>query len=475
MQVPLLKGSKSDALTEWRDSLPVNMVGITTPVLGAKGYMRTAEGLVSFGAGSGVDRGGVWNEKQRRHYRVSGDKLIEVKEFGGASEELGTIPGSSQVSLPYSFNSQGIVVHGGSFYVYDPSGPTLTEVPDPDDIGFIDGVWIDGYYFLTNGERIFNTTLADETVISPISFAASDFSPDPIFALDRSTDNKLIAFNRYTTERFYNAGNPQNFPFSRIPNAAVPVGVVGTHCRVRIGDGGWVILGGSKEYSPGFYQFSNSYGNITNREIEAVLDEYSDFELTGAVLEYRDTREQELVICRLPRNTLVYDITMSRYIGEPTWYIFKTGNSVWRARNGVYDPRGGANRRSSWIYGDAFDNRLGELDKDLFTQYDELQTWELVTPLIVTGGASVSLRMKSLPGRNRIDENPSLFLSSTKDGFVYGSESPISMGGKGDYQFRIYARNIGNFEDQMGLKFRGKNKTPAAFALCEITDAQTRF
>jgi len=98
----LIKGDKVGSETDYRDSLPVNMVAISKHVLGAAGYMLQSPGLTQYGTGQGVDRGGLWNERQENHYRISGNSFISVAADGTVATE-GTISGSDTAALPYSY------------------------------------------------------------------------------------------------------------------------------------------------------------------------------------------------------------------------------------------------------------------------------------------------------------------------------------------------------------------------------------
>jgi len=339
MKLPLIKGTRVDADAEYRDVLPLNMVGFAQQVGSWSGYLRTADGLTQFATGEGQDRGAIWSDRFKKHFRVSGGKFIEVDQFGAVIDQSNglTISGSNPVPMDNSFNSVAFVANGDYYRWTDAGG--LVNVGRPISAGpLIDLCWIDGYYIFTDGENLWNTQLADETSFGANQRAGSDFAPDEIVGVAKTTDNKLMAFNRYTTERFYNNAGPQ-FPFARIPNAAIPIGVVGTHAKASIGDGRFVVFGGGKEYSPSFYLLTNGYNNISTKEIDSIIDSYSDYELATIEIEYRDTRDQELVICHLPRNTLVYDITLSKALQQNIWYEWRSGVNPWRAIHGVYDPR----------------------------------------------------------------------------------------------------------------------------------------
>lgn len=450
--MPLIKGSRVDNQAEWRDALPVNMVGYSQSIGDWSGYMRTADGLKLFADGIGKDRGGIWSDRFKKHFRVSGDKFVEVDQFGNVVELSATsIPGSTQVRIDNSFNSVAFVA-GGDYYRWN--GTTLTNVTKPGGSGdFIDMVWIDGYYIFTDGENLWNTTLADEAVFNGNERAGSDFAPDEIVGVGRSTDNKLLVFNRYTTERFINT-NATLFPFSRLQNAAIPIGIVGTNAKCSIGDGRWMVFGGGKEYSPSFFILSNDYMNVSTKEIDSIIDTYSDYELFNIKIEFRDTRDQKLAICHLPRHALVYDISLSNRLGSPIWYQWESDDSPWRGINGVYDPRNIDNSASGWVYGDKQDGTIGRLDSTICTQYGEAVEWQCATPLIKVGGTVSSAEIVTAPGHSLVDDDV-VFFSTTKDGALYGQEVTIFRGNSGEYQSRMIERRLGDYPRWFGMRIRG--------------------
>lgn len=467
MRLPLVKGTRIDDNAEWRDSLPTNMVAFIQQVGNNPGYVRTADGLKSFGLGFGEDRGGIWSNRFAAHVRVSGDRLIEVDQFGGTTDvgSPTTISGSEQINFDTSFNSIAFVANG-EYYRYVPGSGLSNLGNAPDGKNFTDICFIDGFYVLSTRESLWATNIADETTINPIDFAGSDFAPDDVVGVDKSIDNKIMAFNRYTTERFTNNGGPQ-FPFARLPNAAIPIGIVGPKAKANIGKGRFVVFGGGKEYSPTFYMMSNSYQKISTKEIDSVIDTYSDFELSNLLIEYRDTRDQELVICHLPNDVLVYDITYSQLAQQNIWYRFTSGDSPYRGINGVYDPRNVDNTAAAWIYGDKDDNRLGKLDTTVCTQYDEPVAWEVNTPIARVGGTVAEMEVQTAPGHS-IESNPTFFVSTTKDAVLYGPEVRLSSGKQGDYQHRIIHRRLGDYPNWFGLKLRGLSRSVTSLAGCEI-------
>lgn len=453
MKLPLIKGTRVDSGAEWRDSLPLNMVGFSQSIGDWTGFMRTVDGLKAFATGFGQDRGGIWSDRFRKHVRISGGTFCEVDQFGNVIDLSGglSVAGSGKARIDNSFNSIAFVA-GGNYYRWD--GTTLSNVNKPVGAGsLIDMVWIDGYYIFTDGENLWNTTLADEEVFNANERAGSDFAPDEIVGLGRTVDNKVMVFNRYTTDRFINT-NATLFPLQRLPNAAIPIGIVGTNAKANIGNGQWVVFGGGKEYSPSFYLLSNNFENISTKEIDSIVDTYSDYELFNINIEFRDTRDQKLVICRLPRHTLVYDVSLSVKLGQNIWYEWRSGDLPWRGVNGVYDPRNIDNSASGWIYGDSQGTRIGRLDSTICTQYGEAVEWRCATPIARAGGVVPSMEIVTAPGHSSVADDV-VFFSTTKDGALYGPEIMVPRGAQGNYQHRMIVRRLGDYPRWFGMRLRG--------------------
>ncbi len=461
--ITLIKGDTVGIETDYRDALPVNMTGILREILGARGYMIEVPGLSWFGLGVDVDRGGVWNERLEGHYRVSGSKLVEVSS-GGASTELGDISGLDTVSLPYSFNTQGIVADG-RFWLYDSVGG-FVEVTDPDLGDPIDCVWIDGYYFFTDGENLYHTDLTDETLIDPLKFATSEFSPDPTVAVGKTVDNKAIAFNRYSTEYFANVAS-DNFAFTRITSRALKTGLVGTHAKVEIEDE-WFILGGRKNEDISVHVIGTGRSEeVSSREVDKILKQYTEDQLSTTVFEKRMIDDYLYLIMHLPDTTLMLNVTLGKQAGfDMAWSILSTGVSLgqWRGKHGVWDPRLG-----DYIYGDKLGKNLARLDNTVGTQYDEIQEWYLYTPFMELDGLSVDdLKIEIIPGFTTIDD-AKVFLSRTDDGVHYGTEISTDYGAPSEYGKNWRARRLGYVSDWVGFKLRGASRSRMAFGKIQMT------
>lgn len=463
LPVPIIKGDRTVNNTDYRDQLPVNMTAVARPILGASGYLISHSGLTSHATGLGVDRGGYWNENQEIHFRVSGTDLISVSTTGAVAS-LGTISGTKRSSLAHSFTSQAIVADG-RMWLFD---GTLTEITDPDLGTPIDVTWIDGYYFLTDGTFIYHTDITDETSIDPLKFATAEFSPDPTLAVDKTSDNQVVVFGRYSTEYFINRAT-NNFAFQRIESKALKVGVVGTHCETEL-EGNFYIIGGGREEAVSIHMISaGRYSSIATREISKILATYTEAQLADAVLETRVEDEDRFLIARLPNETLLYNATIARALGrEHAWTIVKSdilGDTKWRGVNGVFDPR-----IAKWIYGDNQDANIGTLDNTVATQYGNAIEAIFYTPLIDVESASIDqVEIDTIPGHQVNIGDVTCAVSLTYDGLTYGKEWFRLYGQKHKYNNRFILNRLGYVREFVGFKVRCSAPERIAFTFIKMT------
>lgn len=458
-QLPLIKGDKIGNETDYRDALPVNMTAVLKPILGVQGYMIQYPGLTQYATGVGIDRGGVWNSRQQQHFRVSNQKLIQLNSDASITE-LGDISGSDTVSLPFSFNTQGIVADKRFFLYEDVNG--LQEVDDADVGDPIDAVWVDGYYFFTDGEFLYHTDIDDETSIEPQNLATSEFSPDPSLGLGKTSDNKVVVFNRFTTEFFRNVAS-ENFAFQRIPERALKIGIVGTHAKAELSDR-WYVLGGRKEDSISVYALGvGSAADVANREVAKVIGEYSETELRDVVLESYSEDNYYYIVIHLPEHVLLLNENILKASGPlQAWTILKTdvlGDAPWRGKHLVYDPRVG-----SMVLGDKINATIGILDNTVATQYGEIVEWLLYPPFFQAETQSLDeLDLQTIPGHT-VEDDATVFLSLTYDGVRWGKEWTEMYGEPYDYNKRFVVRRLGYIREWVGVKMRGATRSRMAFA-----------
>lgn len=462
-QLTFIKGDKVSSGTDYRDALPINMYAVERQILGSAGYMLSHPGLTLFANGIGVDRGGYWNERNAIHYRVSGSELIGLNTDGSMTQ-FGAIPGNKRASMAHSFNTQAIVADGR---LWLHGGSSLNEVTDPNLGNPIDITWIDGYYFMTDGEFIYHTDISDETSIDPLKFATAEFSPDPTLAVDKTSDNQVVVFGRYSTEYFINRAT-DNFAFQRVQGKAIKAGVVGTHCETEL-EGRFYILGGGREEAPSIHVISaGGYKSIATREVDKLISEYTEIQLADAVLETRVEDRNKFILVRLPNHTLIYNATIAERMGrDVAWSIVKSdilGDTKWRGVNGVYDPR-----IAEWVYGDNLSGNIGKLDNAVATQYGNAVESIIYTPIVKLENASIDeIEVDTIPGHQVNTDDVTCAVSITYDGVTFSKEWWALYGQKSRYNTRFIVRRLGDVSDNIGFKIRCASPERLAFLSLKV-------
>lgn len=450
-QVPIIRGEKAVNSTDYLDKLPKNMIAVAKEVRGAAGYLISADGLVSYATGAGLDRGGFYNDRQGILYRVSGNRLIKVSS-GGVVSTIGDIAPSGQASLTYSFNNQ-MVVTGGNAYLSD--GSTVTQITDPDLGSPLDVCWIDGYFFYTDGEFIYHSLITDESQVDPLQFATAEFMPDGTLGVMQTQDNLVMVLGRYSIEYFINQANPQ-FAFSRIVQKSIKGGICGTHCKTELA-GNVFILGGRRDESPAIHVVNaGSLSKLSTQTVDRIISSYTEAELATAVLEGRTDERDTLLIVRLPNHTLVLNVGAMQQVGiQNAWTTFSYGidGDKWLGANGVFDPR-----INKWTYGSAYDSGLFLLDKATGQQNGSASEYEFSTPLIPLGKVRIgTIELNTIPGFNL--ETVRIFMAvSTQgvfDGMEYSEVYATPLGYGDDF---IIRRSVGFVSREFTLNFRCVSK-----------------
>jgi len=368
--------------------------------------------------------------------------------------------------MPYSFNTQGIVANG-RFWLYSPTDG-LQEVTDPDLGDPIDCVWVDGYYFFTDGEFIYHTNITDESQIDPLKFATAEFMPDATLGVAKTQDNKVMVFGRYSIEYFANVAS-DNFAFSRLATRAIKIGIVGTHAKCEV-DGVYYILGNRKEEAVGVHIVTVGQSqHISSREVEKVIGEYTEAELSQVRMETMHQDEMTFVLVHLPRHTFQFNETIASKAGkDAAWTILSTGSQDgirnYRGIHFAFDPR-----ISKWTVGDKENGNLGLWDSTTALQYGEIAEWRIFTPYADLERGSVDeIEVETIPGFTA-ESDATVFMSITYDGIFWGKEWSLRYGLPGDYGRRFIARRLGYIRDKFALKLRGATRSRMLFSRAKIT------
>lgn len=446
MQIPILSGVYTDSNSDIRTSYPRNMVPVPKKQGISNGYLRPADGVVQFGTGLGVDRGGInWDGIC---YRVSGEKLIEVAEDGTVTE-LGDIPGITQVTMDYSFDRLAIA-SGGKLYYWDKTN--LTQVVDADLGTVLDLTWVDGYFMTTDGEFLVVTELNDPTAVNPLKYGSSEADPDPIKAILK-VRNEPHALNRYTIEAFDNVGGSL-FPFQRIEGAQIQKGVIGTHACCVYMDA-IAFLGSGRNEAPAIWLGLNgSSGKLSTREIDQILLGYTEEELSTVVFENHYEGGLNHLYVRLPDQTLVYDAAASKEIGKQVWFILTSSvgdKGEYRAVNWTWC-------YNRWIVGDPQTTALGRMTNEIYSHWGEKIGWEFSTDILYNKGNGAiihELELVVITGRADFGEDPTIYTQYSLDGEVWSMLKKVKAGKSGQRNKRLLWLQQGTMRNWRIQRFQG--------------------
>ncbi len=457
MQIPILSGIYSEG-ADYRTSYPTNMIPVPKSNGIAEGYLRPADGIVQLGIGPGIDRGGInWNGTL---YRVMGTKLVSISA-NRAVTEIGDVGAGGRVSFTYGFEYLA-VASGGNLWLYD--GETLAQNTDPDLGTVIDVVWVDGYYMTTDGEFLVVTELVNPFEVNPLKYGSSEADPDPVLAL-HTLRNEVYALNRHTIEVFSNTGG-ENFPFQRISGAQIEKGTVGTHANCRFMDR-IAFIGGNINEAPSVWLGANGNAEkVATREIDEILETYTEAELSQAFIEDRTYRGHMHLIIHLPRHTLVFDASATAATGQPVWVnlssdIFCSG--PWKAQSAVwcYD---------QWNVAHPDNEKFGALDASISTHWGDVVGWQFNTSIIYNEGQGVifhELELVGITGNVAFGINPTVWTQYSLDGANWSAERPITVGRTGEFTKRMVWFQQGHMRHRRIQRFRGTSDAHIAVTRLE--------
>lgn len=460
MEIPILDGVYMNSGLDIRTAYPRNMMPVAKGQSVSRGYLRPADGIIESGEGPGVDRGAInW---KGYCYRVMGTKLVRIEEDESCTV-LVDVGGTDQVTIDYSFDYLAIS-SSGKLYYWD--GTTLQQNTDPDLGTVIDFIWIDGYFVTTDGESLVSTELNDPLSVNPLKYGSSEIDPDPIKAVLKLR-NELIALNRYTIEIFNNVGG-DGFPFTRIDGAQIHRGILGTYCA-DIFNGKIAFIGSGRNEAPAIYIGLNSDSEkISTREIELVLEQFTEEELASSVVESRISKGVEYLYVHLPNQTWVFDAVSTKVLEELVWFQLTSsivGESIFRARNIVWC-------YNKWLVGDPISSKYGYLDDTVLTHYGEPTGWEFSAAIIYNNSKSGivhELELVGLPGRAELNKDPVVWTSYSNDGVVFSVEKALKTGKIGERNKRIRWVQQGMIRNFRIQKFRGTSDTKLSIMRLEAT------
>lgn len=446
MQIKILSGIYATVNGDFGTAYPRNNIPVPKQNGISNGQFRPSDGIVELATGPGIGRGGInWNGTA---YYVMGEMLVRVSASGDIAE-IGNVGAGGFVSMAYSFDYLAIS-SDERLFLYD--GTALEEVTDVDLGKCLNVIWIDGYFMSTDGDALVVGELPDPFDVNILRYGSSEINPDPIKGTAKLS-NEVYAVNRYSIEVFDNVGGT-GFPFRRIEGAAIERGAVGTQAFVPF-EKAIAFIGGALNEELGVWiAASGQESKISTREIDDIIGEYSEAQLSTAVLETRLGRNHRNLYIHLPDQTLVYDEAATRALSMPIWYTLDSGlmeKSIYRARHFVYC-------YDKWICADPLAPRLGVMSEDISSHYGETIRWDIWTPITFNenkGFVIHELELRCITGRVEVGKKPTVSNNYSDDGVTYSQDKTKRVGTTGKRNKRILWLEQGLCEGTRVQHFHG--------------------
>lgn len=462
-EVPIISGIYTDNAADLRVALPVNLVPVPTGAGISRSYLRPGDGVVQLGTSSGIDRGGI--EWRGQCYRVMGSRLVRI-ETTGTLTDIGDVGAGGLVSFDYSFDHLAIA-SGGNLFLYN--GTTVQQVTDPHLSVVLDVIWIDGYFMTTDGQFLVVTELNNPFAVDLLKYGSSEIDPDAIKALIKFR-NEVYALNRHTIEVYDNTG-ATGFPFQRNERAVIQKGVVGTHACCLMGDA-IAFMGGARNEAPAIYfTASGESQKISTREIDTLLQSYTEEQLAEALLEARLDRSHQYLYVHLPDRTLVYDAAATGALQAPVWFVL-TSSIDGFAR---YQAQGLVWCYGQWLCGDPTGARYGRLSDEVSHHYGVKVRWEFATPIVYNasrGAVFHAMELTCLTGNVALGADPYILTSHSVDGRSWSVPRRASAGRIGNTTKRVQWRQLGFMQNWRAQRFQADSDAHVSIARLEATFEQ---
>ena len=400
------------------------------------------EQLATSGTLDNVNRGA--HEMAGKPYFVNGERLYRLDETVVDSTTsysltfIGDVAGTARVSMADNGTQLMILVPGGNGYIYNHVTDTFSQITDTDFTAngnpqFV--VFIDGYFLVTTDSKKFIVSaINDGLSYNALDFGTAESDPDDIVA-PVVYKNQLFISGGETFEAFQNIGGA-DFPFQRT-GLFLQKGCYAPYSLVNAQDT-FMWVGGGENEGPAIWALSgNSTVKVSTTAIDSLLSTLTDAAVADIYSWAYASKGAYFIGFSLPSTTLVYDITSKRWHERKSFLGGALGafrvSSVVKAYNKI-------------LCGDIVDGRIGNLDPNVYVEYENPIIRTVATQPFQNNMQSVffpSLELTVESGVGNSDVvDPVITLERSTDGKTWGEPRARSMGKIGEYNRRaIWRRN----------------------------------
>lgn len=467
VELPIAGGAyKSESLpisnqqcVNWFPNIPQTSGALSAgTLLGCPGVIQfaTTGTLSQINRGSHVKAGIPYFVNGNAIYRADRSVAIDGTETISLVN-LGLIEGTSRVSMSDNGKQLMVLVPGGKAYIIDEAVlPVFQEITDPD----FDAngnpqhvVFINSFFICTTDTKKFIRSAANDGLNwNALDSGTAEADPDPIVAAI-VFKNQLFLGGGETFEVF--EGVPAGgLGFQRINGFIINKGLFAQFSLIGISDT-FMFIGGGVNESPAIWAFSGStVEKVSTTAIDSELQDFTNEEIENAFAYSYAQNGASFVGFTVGNSTFEFN-TVSGLWNERKSQILTTKGlkitSRWRANSMV-------TAYNRVIIGDSQDGRLGVVEPDIYTEYDNDIIRTVTTQPFADQGNVLTVSQLELTVESGVGDfttiNPVIRMSVSKDGKTFNNEISRSLGEVGRYNQRcIWRKSVGRVPRLVVFKF----------------------
>lgn len=330
-------------------------------------------------------------------------------------------------------------------WAYNKDTTVLTQVSGIDFDGPVSYVtYLLGYFvFLKkDSNKFFCSDLRDGLSYNALDFANAESDPDNLVAAE-PLNGVLYLFGSTTCEQWYAPGDTgAGFPFVKATSGTIQKGCSAPRSLVEF-NGSLFWIGAGKNEKPAIWTTNGGQPvKVSTPAIDVLINSGGATALSQAYQMNWSSRGHSFITFTVPNVCCVqYDASTGLWATRESKI---DGNVIpWRAASLVsaYDVQ---------IVSDNIDGRIGIMDDETYTEYDENIASYFVAPAFDNNGKpftinSVELMMET--GTAPIGATPEMRISVSSDGGrTFSPDISREMGETGDYERRLIWDQLGRYE-----------------------------
>lgn len=353
-------------------------------------------------------------------------------------------------------------------YIFTETTDVLVQISDVDFDGPVSTIrYVDGFFLFTksDSQKLFNSQLRNGLSYIATDFVLAEADPDNITGM-WILNNEPNVFGTQTSEPFQNIGGA-GFPWQRVQGGVQDKGLKSKFAIEEMNDI-MIFLGADEKETPSIYVSEGGRPEkISTIAIDNELAKFSDSVIASCFTwKYAQSGGQFVGFTFPGRVTFVYDFTTGLFHTRES--LNDAGALVPYRVSSVMDAYG------VLLVGDSVSNKIGILDKDVFTEYGETIRRRFVTPQFDNEGDPFWIDALELYGEPGVGltsgqgSDPEVLMSfSSNGGRTFSDRISRKAGKLGEYDKRMIWNSLGRIPREVCFKFEVSDPVKWTFSKVE--------